>query len=66
MERARSGVRALELFQNGSGYKVWSVDEHACPRCAAHVLAGWGDRPVAEHHDEDFTEHAARCEVKVT
>ena len=62
---------AVKSEKNPQGiYKIWVADTWGCSNCDVEVVAGFGLKPVAIHHDEKFgewlfsikTEEGARIE----
>lgn len=37
-------------------YKLWAGDLYECKGCGAQIVSGFGNRPIAIQHEEDFTE----------
>jgi hypothetical protein len=35
-------------------YKLWSADLFECPGCHVQIVAGFGQRPIAEHFQTDY------------
>jgi hypothetical protein len=58
-----NGVKVKETFQAGQQvYRIWDADLWRCPRCGIQVVAGFGNRPLAEHFEDNFKEVLARVE----
>jgi hypothetical protein len=36
-------------------YKLWQADLWACRECGVEIVAGFGQSPVAEHYQTDYT-----------
>lgn len=41
-------------------YKVWVGDKWECEGCGATILSGYGNRPLATQHEEDFEDKVRR------
>lgn len=41
-------------------YKIWAGDVWQCDSCGTEIISGVGLRPLAEHYQPDYAEHAAR------
>ena len=55
---------------SGSGvewlpYKIWTADVLECPECGAQILAGFPDRPVAHHHEDNYAEEQKKVEYHI-
>ena len=37
-------------------YKIWAADQWECEGCGALILTGFGQDPIAEHYEPNFTE----------
>lgn len=48
MRPKTTGVAVEEMNEQGS-YKLYSADLLVCPHCQFEVLAGFPDKPIAEH-----------------
>lgn len=53
VDRAPRGTVHPELWKP---YKVWVGDQWECPECHTQILSGFGQGPIAEHYQDDFTE----------
>jgi hypothetical protein len=38
-------------------YKIWNADVWKCKSCGNQVVAGFGQKPLAEHFEKDFSEY---------
>lgn len=54
--RAEPGTAEPEKWKP---YKLWVGDLWECQGCGAQILSGFGARPIAEHFETTFTQHAA-------
>ncbi len=59
LTKEKSGVNLVEMYRQDSKslwkpYKVWSADLHKCRRCGYEMLAGFGEKPFLEKHQENF------------
>src|SRR3989304_1870267 len=55
------GVCVVEMFLDPpQPYMVWSTDTMRCPICKHEVATGFGNKPLYEHHEEDFNKNLAR------
>jgi len=49
----KNGVHVHELMcQDTEIYKIWDADLWKCPGCGMLVVAGFGQKPLAEHFEE--------------
>ena len=48
-----NGVGVIETASFGP-YKIWDADLWKCPGCGIEIVAGFGQRPIAQHFEEDF------------
>ena len=49
-----NGVHVHELMRADTAiYKIWDADLWKCPRCGILIVAGFGQKPFAEHFEED-------------
>lgn len=48
-----SGVAVEEMAGFGP-YKLWSADLLRCPKCKHLIIFGFGEKPIAIHHDPDY------------
>ena len=65
MEKTRSGVSVLEDAKSlPAGYKLWSADLYRCPTCGFLLIAGYGSRPVFEHHQIGFADAVEAARLK--
>ena len=58
-----NGVTVEELMPNGkrwAPYKLWQADLYICERCGYEVVAGFGQRPIAEHYQADYPQLVER------
>ena len=55
--RARPGTAEPEKWRP---YKLRVADLWECEGCGAKILSGFGERAIAEHYQDDFTEKVAR------
>jgi hypothetical protein len=53
MKMMKSGVYVGEMFRGYHIYKIWSADLWECPMCHKKVTNGYGQKPLAEHHDQE-------------
>ena len=60
MRPKKNSVTVEELFEDGSGYKLWDADLFSCSNCAAQVIVGFGSGPIAEHYEPTYTETRGR------
>lgn len=54
MHVEKNSVTVEELMEDGRPYKLWSADLWKCAECGASVIAGFGNRPMVEHYEEDY------------
>ncbi|MFH1742829.1 MAG: hypothetical protein ABIH23_27820 [bacterium] len=48
-----NGVHVHELMHNDTEiYKIWDADLWKCPSCGTLVVAGFGQKPFAEHFEK--------------
>lgn len=55
-----NGVVVVETMLVREPYKLWRADLWKCPGCGFEVVAGFGNRPTAEHFEEGFSEKLTR------
>lgn len=55
MRMERAGIYAHFLRDDGTPYQVFAADLWKCPACKIEVLHGFGQHPVLNHFDPDFT-----------
>lgn len=49
----KNGVHVHELMRNDTAvYKIWDADLWKCPGCGILVVAGFGQKPLAEYFEE--------------
>lgn len=48
----KAGVFVEEHMDDGSPYKIWAADLRVCPKCGHRCLVGFGNQPLAHHHDK--------------
>lgn len=53
-ERALPGKQEPEKWRP---YKIWSSDRWECEGCGATILSGFGEQPIAIHHEPDFAHY---------
>lgn len=53
MRPETNGVGVLDYNDNGP-YAIYDADLWKCPRCGKEVIGGFGQGPIARHHDSDF------------
>lgn len=49
--RAKPGLAEPEKWKP---YKLWAGDVWECEGCGATILSGFGQSPIAQHHEGDF------------
>ena len=50
-----NGVYVIEMFSKPpQPYKIWRADLWRCVGCNSTIIAGFGQRPLGEHYQEDF------------
>src|SRR5262245_12214158 len=70
MRPKQNSITVEELFEDGTGYKLWDADLWACPECGAELITGFGAQPLAEHWYANYAElrerygplYPGRCE----
>ena len=60
MRPIKNSITVEELLEDGQPYKLWDADMWECPECRARVIAGFGQRPIAEHYQPTYAEQRAR------
>ena len=51
----KSGGYVIEYFGSPARpYKIWMSDGWKCPVCGHVIMAGFGNGPISEHHQESF------------
>lgn len=49
------GITLIEMFDDPPRpYRLWNADLLECPKCGHAIVAKFGDRPKAEHHQPGF------------
>ena len=48
-----NGVGVLDMAEFGP-HQVWDADLYKCPKCGFEVIVGFGQAPLAEHHEGNF------------
>lgn len=41
-------------------YKIWVGDLWHCPDCGTEILSGFGQHPLGEHYQKDFSDEVKR------
>lgn len=55
MKFTESGTWCITMFGDPpQPYQIWSSDKYRCPVCSSEILAGYAERPIAEHFQETF------------
>ena len=53
-EKVQSGVSVVTTFLTPPTlYEVWSADLWQCPNCNHKFIAGYGDRPLVRHFEDE-------------
>lgn len=53
----KNGIVVAEMFQrNTKIYKLWNADLWECPKCDHTIVAGFSQKPFAEHFEKDCEE----------
>ena len=59
----KNGAPTIEMaFDPPQPYKIWGSDIWKCPGCGHEIVAGFADRALAEHYEDDFAEVLKRVE----
>ena len=53
MRPEKNGVGVLDMADFGP-YQLWDADSYKCPNCQFEIVVGFGQVPVAHHHEEGF------------
>lgn len=65
VEEHRKEEQSRGLPPLWAAYKIWTADVLQCPECGAQILAGFPDRPVAHHHEENYAEEQKKMEFHI-
>lgn len=56
----KNGIIIEEMAGFGP-YKLWSADLLKCPECGHLIITGFGENPLAIHHQPDYDEIRKKC-----
>lgn len=56
----KTGTAFVENMAGRKPYKLWMGDLWECRGCGSQVISGVGQRPIAEHFEDDFA-HQVKC-----
>jgi hypothetical protein len=52
----RNGTPFVENMKGGVPYKLWMGDLWECGGCGVQVIVGVGQKPIAEHFEDNFAD----------
>ena len=58
MRPEQNGVGLLDYFNPSDSdtpqpYRIWDADLWKCPKCGFEIVTGFGQRPIAEHYQQN-------------
>lgn len=62
----KCGTAFVENFADQKPYKLWMGDLWECNGCGSQVISGVGQRPIAEHYEDDFADQVRSYEAKLS
>lgn len=65
MRLVRVGVLVEEHMEDGQPYKIWAADLWECEKCHHQCFLGFGDNPIAQHFDSDYSEVQKKVEFHI-
>jgi hypothetical protein len=67
MKVKKSGAYVLEMASTPpKPYKIWFADAVKCSGCGHVVITGFGDKPLAIHHEAGFAEYLEKVKNSET
>lgn len=64
MRVKQNGVIVEELLEDGSPYKLWSADLYECPNCAANIITGFANNPLAFNWQKEYAQLKQQAETR--
>ena len=54
MRPEKNGVGLLDMAEFGA-YQIWDADKWKCPSCGKEIIVGFGNNPVSQHFEPEFS-----------
>jgi hypothetical protein len=54
MKCEKNSFHVVTMADPDTPYQIWQGDKWKCEGCGQETVAGYGRKPISEHHSEDF------------